>query len=212
MPTTVKQLFDAFEIKNFNKITWRTKFSDNNEGIYIVSLSPFYDKNLSSSSLIFDDINLKYWIDKLPDFTIDGVKPTVQTLKKRLSEFWLNDESILYIGKAPKRSNGDGMSNRVEEYYRTKLGDRSPHSGGQWLKTLANENSLTVFYGQIKNSSGIEVKMFDYFMKNISQISLMNLRDKIYPLPFANLRYKSRIDKDHGLENQRKLKILKFDL
>lgn len=206
MPTTVKQLFDAFEIKNFNKVTWWTKFSDDNEGVYIVSLSPYYDENLSSSSPIFDDIKLKYWIDKLPTFTLDGVKPTVQTLKMRLSEFWLTDESILYIGKAPNRSNGNGISNRVGEYYRTKLGDRSPHSGGQWLKTLANVNSMTVFYGQVKNSSEIEVKMFDYFMKNISQISLMNLRDKKYPLPFANLRYKSRVDKDHGLENQRKQK------
>ena len=139
----------------------------------------------------------------MPAFTIDGVKPTVSKLKNRLREFWLPDESILYIGKAPKRNINDGIGNRVNEYYRTIIGNRSPHSGGQWLKTLANLNSMTVFYGHVENSGDKEIGMFDYFIRNVSPSSLKNVKDKQYPLPFANLRYKLRIDKNSGMDNQR---------
>lgn len=203
MPTTIQELFDTFNVKKINKVPWSSKIIDNYEGIYIVSLSPCYEENLPISFPSFDNAIIKMWIDNLSGFTIDNIKPTVHSLKKRLNEFWLEDESILYIGKASKRNVDDGVGNRVDEYYRTKIGSRSPHSGGQWLKTLTNIKSMTVFYGNVNDSASVEIEMFDYFISKVSETSLSKLRDKKYPLPFANLRYKTGVDKNSGLKNQR---------
>lgn len=49
----------------------------------------------------------------------------------RLATFWLPDEVVLYIGLA-----GASVRKRVRQYYRTPLGDKRPHAGGWWLKTL----------------------------------------------------------------------------
>jgi hypothetical protein len=118
-----------------------------------------------------------------------------------LSKFWLPDESILYIGKAPKRSNGTGISKRVSEYYSTPIGKGSPHSGVQWLKVLKNIDAFTVYYGVCESPALIEYEMLNFFMNNVSTSTRLKLWDKNFPLPFANIRNKG--DKKHGLKNQR---------
>lgn len=203
MPTTVQQLYNAFGIQKFNKVIWNTKFHDNNQGVYIVTSNSDFN-NIQNNMSDFDDDVIKYWIEKLPYFTIDGEKPSVISIKNRLSEFWMDDEVILYIGKAPKRSNGSGISNRINEYYNTKIGNRSPHSGGQWLKVLKNINTFTVHFGYTENPKDVEKGMLDFFIKNVSINSLEKLRDKNLPLPFANLNHGK--NKDDGFNKQRKEK------
>ncbi len=118
-----------------------------------------------------------------------------------MSEFWLADESILYIGKAPKRSNDKGLSNRVHEYYKTPIGRRSPHSGGQWIKVLKNLDEMFVYCGLCDDPTEIEQGMLKYFMDNVSDASLSKLYDKNLPLPFANIKFNG--NKKHGMYNQR---------
>jgi len=197
MPTTINKIFENAGIKKINRIPWGNSFTDNNQGVYVVAL------NEEIITPDFDGVIIKSWIAKLPYFQIDNKIPTVELLKKRLMEFWLPDEQILYIGKAPNRTNGKGISNRIAEYYRTDIGNKSPHSGGQWIKTLKNLATATVYYGHTNNPDNTEITMLDFFMKNVSENTLNKLRDKNYPLPFANLRYKARIDKNHGLAKQR---------
>src|SRR5438270_8970247 len=118
MPTIIKGLLDHFKISEFGKIRWGEMFNDDNEGVYIVSTSHEEDKNQGIRKLpVFNDIVLEQWIIKCPSLTIDNDLPTLQSLKKRLFEFWLPDENILYIGKAEKRSSGKGLSNRIKEFY-----------------------------------------------------------------------------------------------
>lgn len=204
MTTTIQRLFNHFNLKEYHRICWATRFAERRQGIYIVSTSDQADRHngISKEPQLSNTIILK-WIEKLPNFRLDNVVPTLQTLKLRLSEFWLPDESILYIGKAPTRKNGSGISKRVTEYFDTVIGDGRPHSGGQWIKALSNLSSLFVYYAPCDKPTEMEERMLEFFMNNVSPKTLGQLKDKDLPLPFANLRYKPSIDKKHGLKNQR---------
>lgn len=204
MSTTVYQLFGEFSIEN-QCVKWGMPIQDEDEGIYVVSTSKDPYRNLGLTTFPnIDDGVMQTWINKLPDFLIDGQVVTLEKLRERLLAFWLPDESILYIGKASKRKDGTGLSTRIKEFYKTEIGEKSPHSGGQWIKVLKNLNSLYVYYGKCNNSRNIEIDMLAYFMKNVSNKSLDILYDKKLPLPFANIRFKSGIDKNTGIRNQRK--------
>ena len=155
-------------------------------GIYIVSTSTDSGSNLGvTPEPRFDNPAIQRWIDRLPEFTIDGMKPTVKTLKKRLSEFWLPEENILYIGQTES-----SLSKRIGDYYRTELGARAPHSGGQWLKTLADLGSLSVYYVSVQNPKDKETALLKYFFEQAGK------------LPFANLKGPTG-KKQHGLKYQR---------
>jgi hypothetical protein len=205
--TTVSQLFNKFEIFDFKQVNWGAVFNETNQGIYVVALSHNPDKHLGiSDKPYFNDKQIEDWINLIPNFTVDGTRATLQNIKAHLTEFWFPDESILYIGKAPTRGNGDGISNRINEYYRTIIGKGAPHSGGQWIKVLSNLNSLTIYYGLCNNPSDIEDKMLEFFMSNVSETTLAKIYDKNLPLPFANIKYgrnKSRRFKNERIKNSK---------
>ena len=137
MAITVRQLFNEFNILDFKKVKWGEIFNEKRQGVYVVFSSNDPDKHLGiTENPLFDDKQINLWISKLPNFQIDGFPADPSVLKNRLKSFWLPDESILYIGKAPTRKNGTGISKRVMEYFSTIIGDGGPHSGGQWIKVL----------------------------------------------------------------------------
>jgi hypothetical protein len=200
--TTVRQLFNKVGISDFHQVKWGTTFSEKKQGVYVVSTSNNPDKHLGLADRPnFDDQQIKLWINKLPDFQVDGVPATLTNIKNRLADFWFPDESILYIGKAPTRKSGSGISKRVSEYFSTVLGNGGPHSGGQWIKTLKDLDTFTVYYSSCDNPSEIEHKMLNIFMENVSKTTLKTLYDKQLPIPFANIKITG--NKNHGLKNQR---------
>ena len=202
MATTVRQLFNHFNILEFGKVKWGTTFNEKKQGVYVVSTSSDPDKHLGiTDSPNFDDLQIKLWLSKLQNFQVDGVPATLTNLKNRLAEFWFPDESILYIGKAPTRKNGSGISKRVMEYFTTIIGDGGPHSGGQWIKALKDLNNYTVYYGACNKPTDIEREMMSFFMDNVSEVTLSKLYDKQLPIPFANIKFTG--NKRHGLKNQR---------
>lgn len=204
MPTTVKEIFNKFNIADIYQVKWGNCIFDANQGIYIVSSSSLPHENSGLIEIpIFCEQILKKWIDKLSNFLIDNCKVNLVSLKSRLGEFWLPDENILYIGRAKKRRNNSGLGVRIHEYYETDIGESGPHSGGQWLKTLKNIDSLYVYYGYCDLPVEIESQMLEYFMSNVSSKSKIKLKDKNLPLPFANIRYKRGSDKNHAMKNQR---------
>lgn len=202
MPTTVSQLFLEQKISDFKQVPWDTLINDSGQGVYVISTSEDPDKHLGlTSEPLFDDVQIENWINTVPNFTLNGMRPTIENVKIHLRQFWFNDESILYVGKAPYRRNGDGVSNRVEEYYNTRIGKGGPHSGGQWIKVLSNLNTFTVYYAFCDNPSETEHEMLDCFMKNVSESSLLNCFDQNLPLPFANIKFKG--NKANNFQNQR---------
>ncbi len=200
--TTVKQLFNKFDISGFNQVSWGMGFNEKSQGVYIVSTSNNPDKHFGITDRPnFDDEQIKLWISKLSNFQVDNNPATLTNIKNRLTDFWFPDESILYIGKAPARKSESGISKRVSEYFTTSIGNGGAHSGGQWIKTLKDLNTFTVYYAACDKPGEVEHKMLEFFMTNVSKTTRATLYDKELPIPFANIKFTG--NKNHGLKNQR---------
>ena len=206
MPTKINDMIDYFGLQESEKVRWNERIRTEKEGIYIVSTSETPDSN----SRLFDKMPISNeiinrWINKVNGFELDG-KLTFDNVKiiERLSQFWLPDENILYIGKAPIRRNGKGLGNRVNEFYKTNYGDRRPHAGGHWLKALEVLNDLYIHYVLCNNSGEIEIDMLEYFINNVSIKSKAILRDKDLMLPYGNLELRKGQIKKHGLRGMKK--------
>ncbi|WP_025834318.1 hypothetical protein [Bacteroides rodentium] len=117
MPTTIKQLVEKVRLSStdIKKVKWNTPIGCKEEGIYIVSLSENIESNKTIKEFPISMTILETWIKKLDYFIIDK-KETKDSkiIRERLSEFWIPDESILYIGKAPLRKRGGGIGNRFK--------------------------------------------------------------------------------------------------
>lgn len=189
---TVKELFSHVGISNSKHVRWGDEVESSQQGIYIVSTSDLPEEPAVANQPKFNDAAIQKWIDRLPDFRIDGVRPTLTTLKNRLAQFWLPNESVLYIGQTKS-----SLSKRIAQYYKTELGAKGPHSGGQWLKTLGNMEDLFVYYAPTtERPKDVEDKLLNYFYSQAGE------------LPFANLE-RPQGRKKHGLQGQRDPKIKK---
>jgi len=201
MPTTVNRLIEEYELPPAGKVKWGERIATQDEGIYIVSLSddPNSNNGILNEAPISENI-IKKWIAKVGGFEIDKLKTyDSKVIIERLSQFWMPDENIVYIGKAPKRSNGKGIGNRVSEYYKTEYGARKPHAGGHWIKSLTVLEDLFVYYSPCDNPGDVEISLLQYFCENVSESTRNELRDKTLTLPFANLQLERGQIKNHGL-------------
>ncbi len=212
MPTSVLDLLETVPIDLAGSVRWNYPVESNECGIYIVSLS----KNPSENSGILKSapINIeivKQW-SQVCGLKLDNTSnPSVKAIAQRISEFWLPDESILYIGQTSRP-----LSIRVDEYYKHELGDSSPHSGGRWLKTLSNLRSIWVHYAETPTPEKVEEQLIETFVNGVSSITKTNLRDSIHPFPFANLELYKRMErrkirKRHGIGNQIKKLSSKYE-
>lgn len=202
MPITVKDLIEKVGLDSsmLKKVKWGTLIDTRKEGVYIISLSDEYDRNKPLSVFPISMTILKLWIEKVGGFKLDK-KLTYNRvdIANRLSKFWIEDESILYIGKAPIRKNGKGLGNRLKEYYKTSFGERGGHSGGHWIKSLENLDDCYVYYIECSDCSKYESLMLKEFGDNISNISKLRLFGTGVILPFANLEDGRKKRKKHGL-------------
>ena len=170
---TVKELFDQIGVQSFQSVKWGCPVPCMGQGIYIVSGSAKADEeNASPVAPLFDDAMIQRWIDRLPLFTLDGVKPTVESLKERLSEFWHPKENVLYIGMTTSSLQG-----RVSDYYYTPIGAKRPHSGGQWIKTLANLEQMHVYYAPARNQRRMNMLCWLIFSARLESFPLPIWKD-----------------------------------
>lgn len=174
---------------------WRKPIPSTAPGVYIVSLSA--DPNSITETLPSAPINpaaISQLLNAKPELTVDGARPDAELLSQRVTEFWLPDESILYVGLA-----GSSLHDRVQAYYSTKLGRRSPHAGGWFLKLLANLDQLWVHYAVSEDPGGSEDQMLAAFVFGVSPASKRVLHDPAHPFPFANLEWPRGVRKRHGI-------------
>jgi hypothetical protein len=138
MPISINELLKEFDLQPIKTVRWGRKIHTEKEGVYFVSLSNNPDLNSGAISEIpICKVVLKKWIEKVGGFEIDKIRTfDVELIIKRLSEFWLPDENIVYIGKAPIRNNGKGIGIRINEFYNTDYGEKRPHAGGHWIKSF----------------------------------------------------------------------------
>lgn len=204
MPTTINDLLitAGLDPRRLKTVKWGQPLDSSSIGIYIVSTcgQPDQNSNLYEQAPIDENI-LRFWLSKVPTFQIDKApNPTLNELKKRLLGFWFPDENIVYIGQT---ESGDGLRSRVNQYYRTELGERKPHAGGHWIKTLKILNQLSVHYIDDKTPTATEEKLLHAFVNQVSDTTKKNLVDPLLPIPFANLELEKGNRKRHGISKSK---------
>jgi hypothetical protein len=163
--------------------------------VYVVSLSQDPNRSVGlHAQPPIDRYSVQQWISRVPTFELDKSKATASGVIERLSRFWLPDESILYVGKARQ------LRSRVNAYYATPLGDRGPHAGGHWVKTLSVLHQTFLHFAEVADCEKVEAELLRVFARRVSQATRQRVGDP--PLPFANLEFTSaeqRQRKRHGI-------------
>jgi hypothetical protein len=163
--------------------------------VYVVSLSqdPNANAGLRARAPI-DRNSIQQWISRVPTIELDRSEATVEGIIQRLREFWLADESILYIGKATP------LQSRIKAYYDTPLGNRGPHAGGHWIKTLSILRKTFLHFAEVADCERSEAELLRAFVAGVSRATRQRVGDP--PLPFANLEFregKRKRRKRHGI-------------
>jgi hypothetical protein len=204
MATTINDLLTTagLDPRRIKTAKWGQPLDSSSIGIYIVSTcgKPGQNSNQYDQAPIDENI-LRFWLSKVPSIQIDSVSnPSLNELKKRLSGFWFPDENIVYIGQT--ESNG-GLRSRVNQFYRTELGDRKPHAGGHWIKTLKILSQLFIHYIDDKTPASTEEKLLHAFVEQVSDKTKKDLVDPLLPIPFANLELEKGNRKRHGISKSK---------
>ncbi len=196
MPTTVAELYANAGLRFEGPVQWSQPIENERPGVYVVSVSSKPEEHLGLQPVPqFALERVASWIERVPTIELDGARiSAADVIAQRLAEFWLPDESILYIGMTTRP-----LRERVCEYYCTPLGARAPHSGGHWLKTLSNLSELFLYHAACDAPRAREGRLLGQFVKNVSRETRSCLRDSMHPLPFANLEYPQGTRKAHGI-------------
>jgi hypothetical protein len=214
MPSTVAEILAAAGAQRAGVARWGElpdrwrRASTSTTGIYIVALTDLLDRvdgTLEKAPASLPP--LKKLLERRPELTLDKMpEPTPRQLQKRLSEFWLPDETVLYIGLADARGklhrNGH-LGHRVHEYCATRIGAKSPHAGGWPVKTLGCLSELWVHYAYCDDVHQAEGKCLERLADHVSPETRATLRDPVRVMPFANLEYPPGNRKDHGIAGAR---------
>lgn len=136
------------------------------------------------------------WLERLDGLRLDGRRPTTRELAARLHAFWLPGQTIVYVGMTTVSIGG-----RVGAYYRTPLGDRKPHAGGHWLKTLRGLDRARVWWAPTSAPEEYEDALLTAFAAAVdaSPEAAPRLPDRAVILPFANLQTAMGVRKAHGI-------------
>jgi hypothetical protein len=199
MASTIRELLKVANLDSslVKTVRWGESVKHTVAGLYFVSTCPTLDTGFYMDNALLDIAKLSKWIDKVGTIAIDGTVVTNEgELEQRLKRFWLRDENILYIGKA---KNTVGIRTRVNQYYNTELGEKKPHAGGHWIKTLGNLGDLWVHSIPVQDELEKEKQLLRGFMDNVSVDVLKTIGDIDLPLPFANIEYDKRLRKKHGI-------------
>lgn len=199
MPSTVASLLATahLELQPHKVVRWGTAPKMPDHGVYVVSRLQDPEARGEPTDPRFDHDAVTRLLAACPHLTLDGhTGPSPQALTERLGAFWLPDEPVLYIGKADVP-----VTKRVTQYYGTRIGARSPHKGGWFIKTLAELDRLWVHCVASPRPQHDEEVMLTAFVDNISAMSLAEIRDPEKPLPFANLQRRRGGPKKHGIKN-----------
>jgi hypothetical protein len=195
MPSSVASVFNAAELEPEGVVQWGSPVPTNEKGVYIVASTSRADSRAAPGARCPLDLKaLRQWLEVRPELRMDGKRPSPDALGRRIAEFWLPDEPILYVGLTTR-----SLRSRVNEYYKTPLGARKPHAGGHFLKTLKTLEQLHVHFARCAVPSEAEDLMLKAFCGAVSVSTLGRLRDSAHPFPFANLEWPRGTRKDHGL-------------
>src|SRR5664279_6473530 len=169
-------------------VHWGNPVRVGGPGVYVVELAA------PVKTAPIDHQVVGHWIERVPTLTLDSARPTARELAVRLGEFWLPDETVVYIGMTNLSIGG-----RVGAFVKTPLGDRRPHAGGHWLKTLTVLPELLAWWAPTAAPEEYEDALLSAFAKAVTPAAKKALRDASVVLPFANLQTATDEHKQHGI-------------
>lgn len=161
-------------------VAWGVPVECGKAGVYVI------ETPTPLATAPIDDTLLEAWIARVPTITVDGAPAAVASLRARLEAWWVPNEPVVYIGRT-----GGTVAGRIDDFYRTPVGDPRPHAGGHWLKTLANLDRLGVWWAPADDPVGAEAALLAAFAEQ---------REANAPrLPFANREDAAKRRKPHGI-------------
>ena len=186
--TTAAELLRGVGLLADGPVMWGQRVGSRRPGVFFVELPA----PLATAPI--DAAVCGKWIERVPTFRIDGEVATGAQLVRRLASFWLPSETILYTGATTRALGG-----RIGALYATPLGDRRPHPGGHWLKTLRGIEQLRVWWAETDAPAEAELELAIAFAEAVNPEEVGHLPDPKAVMPFANLEDPLGVRKPHGL-------------
>lgn len=160
MGIAVTQLFDRVQLRVDETVGWNQKPTIDGPGVYAVSIArdPAGHGRLLRHAPI-DEAQVECWLAVAKERGRPFAKDLSLTeFVAQLQRCWIPTESVLYIGMTRRT-----LKDRIEELFRHKIGRRSPHAGGQRIKTLLNMKALFVHMSRTDNPEAKEIELLSAF-------------------------------------------------
>jgi transcription elongation factor GreA len=165
-------------------LRWGSPVPSRRPGVFVVELPALTDE------APIDHNAVRAWIERVPTLRLDGERPVPGDLVRRLASFWVPTETVVYVGRSAKALGG-----RVAAMYATPLGDRRPHAGGHWLKTLRDVDRLRLWWVETDAPEETEDAVLGAYAEGLAGGALPSP-----VLPFANLETTTGERRAHGIE------------
>lgn len=195
MTISVGELFEESELRLAGVVQWGDKVPLDHPGVYVVASTPDVSDAVGAYGIYQPDLTAFESLRTVcPSVTVDGAPATSEQLADRIGAFWIPESAILYVGLA-----GTSVRKRIDQYYRTQIGHRAPHSGGWWLKTLGNLGELFIHYARAEAPKSAETLLLENYAAEVHPSVRRALHDSERIAPFANVRVQDGTLKRHGM-------------
>ncbi|HYO44626.1 MAG TPA: transcription elongation factor GreA [Candidatus Limnocylindrales bacterium] len=171
-------------------VKWGRPIRHASPGVFVVEMA----EPLASAPL--DLALIGKWLERVPELTLDGVRPVSRDLQRRLAAFWLPSQQILLVG-----SSTGSVSGRLSSMAKTIPGDRKPAWTGFWLHFLRNAADLRVWWAATDDPELYEDALIDAFAGGVPAAEKDRLPGAAMAMPWAVLRTPSGIRKPTGIAN-----------
>lgn len=199
MTISVGELFEKSGLQPAGVVKWGNQVSLDHPGVYVVASTPDLSDAVGQSGIYQPDLTAIASLRTIcPSVTVDGAPATSEQLADRIGAFWIPQSAVLYVGLA-----GTSVRKRINQYYRTQIGQRAPHAGGWWLKTLDNLGELFVHYAVTEAPKSAEARLLETFAAAVHPSASRTLHDSERIAPFANVRVQDGTLKRHGMAGYR---------
>jgi hypothetical protein len=189
-PLAAAELLRSVGLMADGPVTWGRPVQTGGPGVYLVEWpEPRADAPVELTLV-------GKWLERLPAMRLDGARPSSREVAARLHDFWLPGQVVVYVGRTTASIGG-----RVGAFYRTPLGERGPHAGGQWLQTLRGLARARVWWAVTDAPEEYEDALIGAFAATVDATAAgtPRLPDREVILPFANLQSATGARKAHGL-------------
>ncbi len=136
------------------------------------------------------------WLERVPELTLDGVRPVSKDLQRRLADFWLPSQQVLLVG-----STTGSVAGRLSSMAKTVPGERKPAWTGFWLHFLRHVADLHVWWAATDAPEEYEDALIDAFASGVPVAEKAKLHGSAMAMPWAVLRTPSGIRKPTGIAN-----------